>query len=130
MDIFFCFLVVGVALVVLILNFDKKQTVKIQTVLKETRGIPPLLMLRSTEQKINTLKTALRFEDAPQNMANAASMANIYGKNDARQSKVRELKLLSARYNAGLISLELYNTKLDEMLYQVHSQGNAFEMAS
>ena len=78
MDIFLFFLAGGLAIVILILRFDKKQTNKITTVLKETRGIPPLFMLKSTEQKISVLKSALRYDDVPINMATAASMANIY----------------------------------------------------
>jgi len=132
MDIFLFFLAGGLAIVILILRFDKKQTTKITTVLKETRGIPPLFMLKSTEQKISVLKSALRYDDAPINMASAASMADIYNNpsENNRQSKVRQLKVLSSRYNNGQISLETYNIKLDELLEQVQSQSGSFELAS
>lgn len=132
MDIFLFFLAGGLAIVILILRFDKKQTNKITTVLKETRGIPPLFMLKSTEQKISVLKSALRYDDVPINMATAASMANIYNNQteNNRQSKVTQLKVLSSRYNNGQISLETYNVKLDELLEQVQTQGGSFEMAS
>jgi hypothetical protein len=129
MVIILSFLAVGVIVLILVLKFDKKQTTKVNTVLRETRGIPPLFMLKLTEQKISTLKAALRYEDVPQNMGAAASMANIYN-NDNRQSKVHQLKVLSSRYNNGQISLETYNVKLDELLEQVQSQGNSFELAS
>jgi hypothetical protein len=131
MDMFFFFLVAGVVILILILKFDKKQTKKVNTVLKESRSVPPLFLLKSTEQKISVLKTALRYDDAPQNMAAAASMANIYNNQNEnnRQSKVQELKLLSAKYNNGQISLETYNIKLDELLEQLHSQGGSFELA-
>lgn len=90
-----------------------------------------MFLLKSTEQKIRILKVALRYDDAPQNMATAASMANIYNNQNEnnRQSKVQELKLLSAKYNNGQISLEAYNVKLDELLEQVQSQGGSFELA-
>jgi hypothetical protein len=132
MDIFLFFLAGGLAIVILILRFDKKQTAKITTVLKETRGIPPLFMLKSTEQKISVLKSALRYDDAPINMASAASMADIYSNptENNRQSKVRQLKVLSSRYNNGQISLETYNVKLDELLEQVQTQSGSFELAS
>jgi hypothetical protein len=131
MDIFFFFLVAGVTIVVLILQFDKKQTIKVKTILHETRGVPPMFLLKSTEQKISSLKAALRYDDAPQNMAAAASMINIYNNQNEnnRQTKVQELKLLSAKYNSGQISLEAYNAKLDQLLDQVQSQGGAFELA-
>jgi hypothetical protein len=116
---------------VLILKFDKKQSIKVNTVLRETRGAPPLFMLKSTEQKISVLKAALRYDDAPQNMAAAASMTNIYNNQneDKRLSKVQEFKVLSAKYNDGQISLVAYNLKLDELLEQIQRQGGGFELA-
>lgn len=130
MEFLFFFSLTGIMIVVLLLKFEKKQTIKVNAVLKETRSIPPLLMLKSTEKKISTLKSALRFDDVPQNMAAAAAMANIYQtQNEAvRLSKVQELKVLSSRYNNGQISIEAYNSKLDELLEQVQNKGG-FEMA-
>jgi len=131
MEFLFFFSLTGVIIVSLILKFDKKQTIKVNTVLKETRSVPPLFMLKSTEQKISVLKTALRYDDVPQNMAGAASMAQIYNNQSEnnRLSKVQELKLLSSKYNNGQISIEAYNAKLDELLEQVQSQGGSFELA-
>ncbi len=132
MDVFFFFLVAGVTLVVLILKFDKKQTVKVNAVLRESRSVPPMFMLKSTEQKIAALKAALRYDDVPQNMAAASTMANIYNnKNESlRLSKVQELKLLSSKYNNGQISIEAYNVKLDELLDMVHQHSSDFVLAS
>ncbi len=132
MEFLFFFSVTGVIIVILILKFDKKQTVKVNTVLKETRGVPPLFMLKSTEQKINVLKEVLRYDDVPQNMAAAASMANIYNNQNEnnRLSKVQELKVLSSKYNNGQISLDTYNVKLDELLELTQSQGGSFVLAS
>ncbi|HEY5325882.1 MAG TPA: hypothetical protein VIJ27_02685, partial [Mucilaginibacter sp.] len=131
MEFLFFFSFTGAVIVILILQFEKKQVIKVNTVLRETRCIPPLFMLKSTEQKINVLKTALRFDDMPQNMAAAGSMANIYNNQNEnnRVSKVQELKVLSSKYNNGQISLDTYNVKLDELLEQVHSQGGSFELA-
>jgi hypothetical protein len=131
MDIFALCAVVGAAIVILILKFDKTQTVKVNAVLKEAHGIPPLFLLKSTEQKIDTLKAALRYDDTPQNMASAGTMKDIYGSvsEARRQNKVQELKLLSSKYNNGQISIEVYNAKLDELLQQVHSTGGSFELA-
>ena len=131
MEFLFFFSLAGVIIVSLILKFDKKQAVKVNAVLKESRSVPPLFMLKSTEQKISVLKSALRFDDVPQNMAAAASLSNIYSTQSEsnRLSKVQELKLLSSKYNNGLISIETYNAKLDELLEQVQSQGGSFELA-
>jgi len=131
MDIFALCAVVGAAIVILILKFDKQQTVKVNAVLKEAHSIPPLFLLKSTEQKIDTLKAALRYDDAPQNMTTAGTMKDIYGSvSEARRhNKVQELKLLSSKYNNGQISIEVYNAKLDELLEQLHSAGGSFELA-
>jgi hypothetical protein len=132
MDVFFFFLVAGVTIIVLILKFDKKQAVKVNAVLRESRSIPPMFLLKSTEQKIAALKVTLRFDDVPQNMAAASTMANLYNnKNESlRLSKVQELKLLSAKYNNGQISIEAYNEKLDELLDMVQQHSGEFVLAS
>jgi len=88
MEFLFFFSVTGVIIVIMILKFDKKQTVKVNTVLKETRSVPPLFKLKSTEQKINVLKEALRYDDVPQNMAAAASMANIYNNQNEKKQAI------------------------------------------
>jgi hypothetical protein len=131
MEFLFFFSLAGVVIVTLILKFDKKQTIKVNTVLKETRSVPPLLKLKSTEQKISTLKSILRFDDAPRNMAAAASMANIYNNQteNIRLSKVQELKVLSAKYNNGLLSLDAYNVRLDQLMEEVQSHRGSFELA-
>lgn len=129
MVILFSFVVTGIIFLVLVLKFDKKQAVKINTVLKESRSVPPLFMLKSTEQKIGVLKEALRYDSVPQNMSKAGTMGDIYNaqNEDKRQSKVQELKALSAKYNNGDLSIEAYNVKLDELLDQV--QKGAFGLA-
>lgn len=132
MDVFFFFLVAGVTIIVLILKFDKKQTVKVNAVLRESRSTPPMFLLKSTEKKIESLKAILRFDDVPQNMAAASTMATLYNnKNESlRLSKVQELKVLSARYNNGQISIEAYNARLDELLDMVQQHSSEFVMAS
>ncbi len=131
MDILFFFSVAGAAIIILILKFDKKQAVKINAVLKESRSIPPLFLLKSTERKISLLKAALRYDDVPQNLSAAGTMADIYANQNEshRQSKVQELKLLSSKYNDGQLTIEAYNAKLDELLEQVESQTKAFTLA-
>ncbi|HVW98147.1 MAG TPA: hypothetical protein VHA56_19405 [Mucilaginibacter sp.] len=131
MDIFFFFLVAGVSIIVLILKFDKKQTVKVSTVLRESRSIPPMFLLKSTEQKIASLKAMLRFDDTPQNMATPA-VSGLYANpsESLRLSKVQELKVLSAKYNNGMISIEAYNARLDQLLDLVHQHSNEFVLAS
>ncbi len=132
MEFLIFFSLAAVVIVVLILKFDKKQTIKVNTVLKKTRDMPPLYLLKSTEQKISVLKAALHYDDVPQNIEAAASMGNVYKNQNenTRLIKVQEFKLLSSKYNSGEISLEVYHAKLDELLQQVKKQGRSLELAS
>ena len=132
MEFLIFFSLAAVVIVVLILKFDKKQTIKVNTVLKKTRDLPPLYLLKSTEQKISILKAALRYDDVPQNIGITTSIENTYNsQNDnSRLIKIQEFKQLSSKYNSGQISLEVYHTKLDELLVQVKKQGISFELAS
>ena len=131
MDILFFFAIAGVAVVILILKFDKKQTNKVNAVLKQSRSVPPLFLLKSTEQKISSLKVALQYNESPQNMATAGTLADIYGTpaESRKQSKMQDFKLLSSKYNNGQISIEAYNEKLDELLAEVQSINGAFGLA-
>jgi hypothetical protein len=131
MGILFFFSLAGIVIVILILKFDKKQAIKVNTVLRETSSVPPLLLLKSTEHKISVLKAALRYEDVTKNMAAAGTMADIYdNQNEGNwQSKVQEFKLLAAKYNNGQMSLGAYNVKLDELLEYVQRHGGAFDLA-
>ena len=115
----------SIAIIVMILKFEKKQITKVNTVLKESRSVPPLFLLKSTEQKINTIKSALRYDSAPINMAHASTMANIYNnqRENVRQTKMLEFKRLSAKYNNGSMSLEAYNVQLDELLEQIYNSS-------
>ena len=132
MDIFFAFLVTGLAIVVLILKFDSKQTKKVKAVLKENRTVPQLLLLRATEKKLEDLKFALRYEDFPQNMTDAASIAKLYSsqREQSRLTMVQELKVLTARYNNGEITLTDYNKKIETLLWETSANGKAYYMAS
>jgi hypothetical protein len=132
MEFLIFFSLTAVVIMVLILKFDKKQTLKVNTVLKKTRHMTPLYLLKSTEQKVSILKAALRYDEAPQNIWAAGSVESVYKDQNEnnRLTKIREFKLLSAKYNSGQISLEVYHTKLDELLVQVKKQGISFELAS
>ena len=129
--VLFFFSVTGIAIVIMILRFDKKQTLKVKAILRETRDVPPLFLLKSTEQKISTLKAALRYEDALLNIAAVGPATTIYDDQSVhtRQLKVQEFKLFSAKYNNGQISIEEYNVKLDELLLHLERHSGTFGLA-
>ncbi|MDB4903113.1 MAG: hypothetical protein JWQ63_2394 [Mucilaginibacter sp.] len=124
MYIFFSFLFGGIAFMIWITEFDKKQIKKVNTVLRESKSVPPMFMLKSTEHKISKLKAALN-TDAIIHNNGKASIAAIYNNNENnKQLKIQDLMLLSAKYNDGLISLEEYNLKLDELLAKISRNGS------
>jgi hypothetical protein len=100
-------------------------------ILRRSKNITPFLLIKSTGQKLSILKAALRYEDAPQNIASGLASCNSYiNQNETnRQLKVLELKQLSAKYNTGQISAQTYNTKLDELLEQLLIHGGSFGLA-
>ena len=130
MDIFYYFLFAGVAIVILILQFDKKQTAKLNTVLKEARSVPPLFLLRATEQKIDTLKKMLQVRNNSLNMARVTADDALHHATAANVKELayQRLKILSARYNDGQITIEVYNAKLDELLDQVNGHQGTYAM--
>src|SRR5258708_7325126 len=124
MYIFFSFLFGGIAFMIWILEFDKKQIKKVNTVLRESKSVPPMFMLRSTEHKITKLTEALNI-DAIKHSNGKASIEDIYNNDENnKQLKMQDLMHLSAQYNNGLLSLEEYNLKLDELLAQIGRNGS------
>jgi hypothetical protein len=125
MYLFLSFLFGGVAFMIWILEFDKKQTKKANTIISESKSAPPMFMVKSTEQKINKLKDALN-DDAPKRKTGRTSISKVYNNDDknTKQIKIEELLTLSAKYNNGQITLEDYNLKLDELLAQVSRNGS------
>jgi hypothetical protein len=125
MYIFFSFLFGGIAFMIWIIEFDKKQIKKVNTVLRESKSVPPMFMLRSTEHKISKLTEALNIDAIKYNKGKA-SIADIYNNSNEnnKQLKMQDLMHLSAKYNDGLISLEEYNLKLDELLAQISRNGS------
>jgi hypothetical protein len=98
--------------------------------ISDTIKRPSLGVLILTDRKINVLKEALRYEYAPKNMADAASLKNINFVQNPMQAKAVELKALSAQYNNGFITIEMYNAALDQMLEYIASNGQVFQIAS
>jgi len=103
-------------MVVLILKFDKRQAIKVNRILKETSNVPPLFMIKSTEQKVLALKTVLRYDDTLKNMAPATTEPYTNKDTNERALKTLELKQLITKYNEGQISLEVYNAGLDKLI--------------
>jgi hypothetical protein len=115
MIFFACFSIATVLMAVLILKFDKRQAMKVNNMLKETSNVPPLFMIKATEQKVSALKAVLNYDDALKNMAFATAGSSDLDDHE-RISKVMDLKQLLTKYNERQISLEVYNSELDKLI--------------
>ncbi|MES2060933.1 MAG: hypothetical protein V4456_03380 [Bacteroidota bacterium] len=95
---FFYFMVAGSVIVYLILKFDKANRQKLNKVLLEAKDVQPMLMRKSAQRKLHTLK-----------------MAAHNGKTD-RTLVEKQLDELVADYDKGHISLPDYCNKLNRLL--------------
>ncbi|NHA04078.1 hypothetical protein G7092_09735 [Mucilaginibacter sp. HC2] len=100
MSFFYFFLVIGSVIVYLILRFDKQQRRKQKMLLKQTSDVQPLLLMQSLGQKLRRLNEALA-----QNVAKSEINA--------------QLKKITADYNCGRITIQVYNSRLNELLQRV-----------
>jgi hypothetical protein len=111
-------LVIAPAVMFLILKFDKKQSQKMNKVLRETKNIQPLFLLRSAENKLIALNTKLYGSMAIQ--ANGAFSGQIEMNEGARQVLTSQLSQLINDYNNGQISLITYNDKLGQLIENIN----------
>ncbi|WP_413668897.1 hypothetical protein ACEN9X_02460 [Mucilaginibacter sp. Mucisp86] len=101
MDYFYLFLIAGLGLVFVILQFDKQQRRRVDLLLKNANDVQPLLMQRSMDQKLSRINTELS--------------VNAFHANTGKELEA-SLKQITVDYNAGKISLSVYNNKLGELV--------------
>lgn len=102
----------------LILKFDTKQNRKVSKVLKDTKHIEPLFLMRSTEHKLKELNTKLYGNITL--IANGKHSGRIEMNEAVRQMITSQLSKLVSDYNSGSLTLKEYNCKLSEMLQSVN----------
>lgn len=105
MSYFYIFLTGGSVLVFLILQFDKQQRKRVNTLLKSTNNVQPLLMMRSLGEKLDRINTVLT--------ANAYQVAMP---DSTKQEIELMLKQTTSDYHNGHISMQVYHNKLSELL--------------
>ncbi|SEN56035.1 hypothetical protein SAMN05192574_103520 [Mucilaginibacter gossypiicola] len=101
MDYFYLFLIAGVGLVFVILEFDKQQRRRVNSLLKNANDVQPLLMQRCMDQKLSRINTEIN-----------ADTFHAHNNKELEAS----LKQITVDYNTGKISLPVYNNKLGELL--------------
>lgn len=128
MEIMFYFLVVGVVAVFLVLVFDTQQNNRLTQILKETRYIQPLFMLKSAEEKLNTLNTLLYGNIILTKEGNTIRKGQVKINESARQIIASQLNTLTNNYEAGRITLKNYHCQLNELLATINKvKGLNFE---
>jgi len=105
MDYFYLFMIAGLGLVFVILQFDKQQRSRVNLLLKNANDVQPLLMKRCMDQKISKINAGLSADTCHMNI-----------RNDAKQKIGTNLQQIADEYHAGKISLPVYNDKLGELL--------------
>jgi len=109
MNIAILFLIAGFILIYLIARYEKKNSNKVEDILRANKNVPPLFMLRSAELKVNAIKSALN---------NPATTA-IAGETEVAKMQ-NELARLMDGYKDREITLATYYSKLGALLISVN----------
>lgn len=118
METIIYFLVFSVVTMGLILQFDKKQSIRLNKILKETRDVQPLFLMRSAEEKLRNLNISLYGNMA----AGADGQSNrVYINESIRRLATTRLTETVNSYHAGEIQLKEYNTRLNEITIMVNA---------
>jgi hypothetical protein len=109
MDFFYLFLVAGVIIIFIIVQYDKQNKKKVNDILRANKNVPPLFMLRSAELKVNAIRSALNTQD-------------LFDSEKTEIQKVlsHQLDQLIASYTNRQIALSAYYAKLGALLICVN----------
>ena len=102
----------------LILQFDKKQSIRLNKILKETRDVQPLFLMRSAEEKLRNLNVSLYGNMLA---GSDAQGGRVYINESIRQIASTRLTETVNSYHAGEIQLKEYNTRLNEITAMVNA---------
>ncbi len=118
MEAIIYFLAFSVVTMGLILQFDKKQSVRINRILKETRDVQPLFLMRSAEEKLRNLNDSLYSNMV---VGSDVRVRSVYINESIRQLAATRLTKLVNSYHSGEIQLKEYNTRLNEITAMVNA---------
>ncbi len=119
MGFVFCFLVIGIVAASLLL-IDDQQTSGLEKILRKARGIQPLFLMRSAEQKLQRLNTLLYGNITITDDGRTIAQGRININEGARQIIISQLNTLTSDYEHGRISLKEYHTGLNELLATIN----------
>jgi len=118
MEAIIYFLAFSVITMALILQFDKKQSIRLNKILRETRDVQPLFLMRSAEEKLRNLNVSLYG-----NMIAGSNVqgSRVYINESIRQLAATRLTETVNSYQAGEIQLKEYNTRLNEITAMINA---------
>jgi len=128
MEIIIYFLAFCVVTMGLILQFDRKQNIRLNKILKETRDVQPLFLMRSAEEKLRNLNISLYGTMA---VGSDVQVDSAYLNEGVRQLASSRLTEAVNNYQTGKIQLKEYNSTLIEITAMVNeAKGINFEQVS
>ena len=128
MGIMFYFIVLGIAAAFLLLVFDTQQRYKLTQILNQAGNVQPLFMLKSAEQKLNTLNTLLYGDIVLTKEGTTITRGRININESARQIIASQLNIITNNYRAARITLRNFHVQLNELLATIHRvKGLNFE---
>jgi hypothetical protein len=128
MEFVFYFFGFGVLTMGLILQFDKWQSQRINKILRETKNVQPLFLMRSAEEKLRNLNVKLYGNSMA--AGTDVQSGRVYMNEGARQLITAQLAELVSSYNNGNIQLKEYSVKLTEITNLINEvKGLSFEQS-
>ena len=118
METIIYFLAFSVVTMGLILQFDKKQSIRLNKILRETRDVQPLFLMRSAEEKLRNLNASLY---GNMRAGSDAQVSRVYINESIRQLAATRLTETVNSYHAGEIQLKEYNIRLNEITAMVNA---------
>ena len=113
MEFVFYFFGFGVVTMGLILHFDRWQSQRMNKILRETKNVQPLFLMRSAEEKLRNLNIKLYGNSMA--AGSDVQSGRVYMNEGARQLVASQLTELVTDYSTGRIQLKEYNVKLTEI---------------
>ncbi|HVV54861.1 MAG TPA: hypothetical protein VHC47_06035 [Mucilaginibacter sp.] len=108
-NVFLLFVIVGIAAIVLILQYEKQNRKKVNAILRANKNVPPLFMLRSAELKVNAIRAAI-----------STPGSRVCDHEEVRKAVKRQLDELIGDYTGRQITLAAYYSKLGALLISVN----------
>ncbi|RVT99790.1 hypothetical protein EOD41_15215 [Mucilaginibacter limnophilus] len=106
MDNLYLFVIAGVVIIILMIQYDSIQRKRLKKVLKQTNNVEPLFMMKSAGQQLNTLKATMAEYEK--------NLANIQDNGVLDKVKARLEETMHA-YNEGRMPLQQYYDRLSNM---------------